>query len=268
MKGATIALAGERLGERNVEVWFLGGCIGSLTSSGPVDMESPDSKLGDTLVGLSGSSGVSSSLSFGLNTEIEFPMSSAGESCSSGDTGVFPLTWSSMEPVPRLFKLNLLSFIESRERDRGLISSVLTFWIWLDWFCSSLIFSYVPLRISLPGGGAGASFSSDCIFPFDNQTLLSLGLYFLALFSASDFCFESSTLFHKLAILLVTFFFGGAFFAGSRGLVVLLGLATGFGVLLYIGLVGLPEFRYDLRLSMSELEGTRLGALSDDERKE
>ena len=48
----------------------------------------------------------------------------------------------------------------------------------------------------------------------------------------------------------------------------LLGLATGFGVLLYIGLVGLPEFRYDLRLSMSELEGTRLGALSDDERKE
>jgi hypothetical protein len=47
-----------------------------------------------------------------------------------------------------------------------------------------------------------------------------------------------------------------------------LGLATGLGVLLYIGLVGLPEFRYDLRLSMSELEGTRLGALSDDERKE
>lgn len=47
-----------------------------------------------------------------------------------------------------------------------------------------------------------------------------------------------------------------------------LGLATGFGVLLYIGLVGLPEFRYDLRLSMSELEGTRFGALSDEERKE
>lgn len=126
MKGATIALAGERLGERNAEVWFLGGCIGSFTSSGPVDMESPDSRLGDTLLGLSGSSGVKSSLSLGLKTAMEFPRAS-GERGSTGDTGVFPLTWSSMEPVPRLFKLNLLSFMDRRDRDRGLISSVLAF---------------------------------------------------------------------------------------------------------------------------------------------
>jgi len=44
--------------------------------------------------------------------------------------------------------------------------------------------------------------------------------------------------------------------------------ARGWFVLLYIGLVGLPEFRYDLRLSISELEGTRFGALSDDDRRE
>jgi len=173
-----------------------------------------------------------------------------------------------MEPVPRLFKLNLLNFIERRERDRGLISSVLTVWFF-NWIWSSQIFSYVPLLISLPGGGAGAAFSSDCILPFEIQTRLSLGLYFLALFSASDFCFESSTFFHRLAILLVTFFLGGAFFTVSRGVIGITGLVTGGGgVLLYRGLVGLPEFRYDLRLSMSELEGTRLGALSEADRRE
>lgn len=53
------------------------------------------------------------------------------------------------------------------------------------------------------------------------------------------------------------------------GLIELMGLDAGAGVvLLYIGLVGRPEFRYDLRLSISELEGTRLGALSEADRKE
>jgi len=89
LKGATIALAGDLLGERKVDVGFL-GWEGSLTSSGPVDIESPDSKFGDTLVGRS--SGVISSLSLGLKTEIEFPRSSEGDIGSSGDTGVFPLT--------------------------------------------------------------------------------------------------------------------------------------------------------------------------------
>jgi len=42
----------------------------------------------------------------------------------------------------------------------------------------------------------------------------------------------------------------------------------GWVVLLYMGLVGLPEFRYDLRRSISELDGTRLGALSDVDRRE
>lgn len=126
MKGATIALAGERLGDRNVEELWLLVCERILTSSGPVDIESPDSKLGDTLVGLLVSSGVISSLSLGLRTDIELPKSSVGERGSSGDTGVFPLTWSSMEPVPRLLRLNLLNFMERRERDLGLISSVLT----------------------------------------------------------------------------------------------------------------------------------------------
>jgi len=41
-----------------------------------------------------------------------------------------------------------------------------------------------------------------------NQTRLSLGLYFFEVSSALVFAFESSTFFHKLAILLVTFFFG------------------------------------------------------------
>ena len=69
--------------------------------------------------------------------------------------------------------------------------------------------------------------------------------------------------------MLVTFFFGGPFFAGSRGLIVPMGFAAGAGVvLLYMGLVGLPEFRYDLRLSISELEGTRLGALSEEDLRE
>jgi len=62
--------------------------------------------------------------------------------------------------------------------------------------------------MSLPGAGAASSFSSEAALLPPSQTLLSLGLYFFELSSAFAFSLESSTFFQRLAILLVTFFFG------------------------------------------------------------
>ena len=63
----------------------------------------------------------------GLSGLTELPSSSEGDwRLSVGETGVLPLTWSSRvpplpSPVLRL-RLNLLSFMESLERERGFSS--------------------------------------------------------------------------------------------------------------------------------------------------
>lgn len=123
-----MALAGDRLGDRNVETGRLWS-DGLGVSSGPVDIESPDSMLGEVQACLSGSSGLFNSLLLRLSNAIELPSSSDDE-FSSGVTGVFPFTWSSIAGVVlalRRLKLNLLNFIDKRDRGRvGLISSTIS----------------------------------------------------------------------------------------------------------------------------------------------
>jgi hypothetical protein len=252
LKGATIALAGDLFGDLKLETPKL-GAMGLEVSSGPVDMESPDSALGETHV--RGSSGLFISVLFKLSTAIELP-SSSEEEVWSGDTGVLPFTWSSMEPVVlvlRRLKLNLLNFMERRDRERvGFESTTAT-----PCCVSSDIFSKVPLRINLPGGGSEVLGGGAWLL--DIHTLVSLGFQRLEFSSALAFCFESSTFFHKLAILLVTFFFGGVFFCsrGSWGfweVKAFLGLGATAGFLA-------EGFALNTLLSMSELEGTLFGAI-------
>lgn len=92
--------------------------------------------------------------------------------------------------------------------------------------------------------------------PPPSQIRLSFGLYFLLLSSALALACESSTRFHRLAILLVTFFLGGWAAGLPPGLGALRGALAaeeGRGG-------GTPTVR---RLSMSELEGTRRGRAED-----
>ena len=104
-----------------------------------------------------------------------------------------------------------------------------------------------------------------CTRPLPSHTFLSLGLYFLEFLSASAFCLDSSTFFHKLAILLVTFFLPVTvevlvivedLRVGSTALT---GLAT---FILVCGLLAAAALPLVFRRSMSELEGIRRGARS------
>ena len=61
--------------------------------------------------------------------------------------------------------------------------------------------------MSLPGAGTAGS-GAAAFLPPPSQIRLSFGLYFFDPSSAFAFVLESSTRFHKLAILEVTFLFG------------------------------------------------------------
>ena len=104
-----------------------------------------------------------------------------------------------------------------------------------------------------------------CTRPLPSHTFFSLGLYFLEFLSASAFCLDSSTFFHKLAILLVTFFLPVtvevlAIVEDLRvGSTALTGLAT---FILFCGLLAPAALPLVFRRSMSELEGIRRGAIS------
>lgn len=116
----------------------------------------------------------------------------------------------------------------------------------------------------MPGGGTEDSGGTEDLggaWLLESQTLVSLGFQRFELSSDFVFCFESSTLFHKLAILLVTFFFGGIFLS-SRGSCLVceekewLGLGANTGFLTEGELL-----KFKTLLSISELEGTLFGTL-------